>query len=297
MKPQWERRRIKKQGRTTKTTGRQVTKWQSVHTYQKRISLGYSIERALSEPDDSAAVRDHKGNSYPTIQSMCEAYGITASLYNSRIRRGKSLQEALETPLEDQRVEYEGLTYSSLKELAEKKNINAGTLRSRIKMGWSLDEAVTGIKRSRIYIDHTGKEYPSQKEMCSAYGIEPSVYQGRIRQGWTVEQALTNTPPQKLQKPRRRTDHKGNEYPDLTALCQAYGISVSTYQKRISMGMNIEEALTSTEPVFDIVDHNGKKYDIVKEMCEVYGISTASYYAGIRRGKSLADILKRSGNK
>lgn len=263
----------------------------SVHTYQKRVSLGYSIERALSEPDDSAAVRDHKGNSYPTIQSMCEAYGITASLYNSRIRRGKSLQEALETPLEDQSVEYEGITYSSLKELAEKKNINAGTLRSRIKMGWSLDEAVTGIKRSRIYIDHTGKEYPSQKEMCSAHGIEPSVYQGRIRQGWTVEQALTNTPPQKLQKPRRRTDHKGNEYPDLAAMCQAYGISVSTYQKRISMGMNIEEALTSTEPVFDVIDHNGNKYDTVKAMCEAYGISTASYYAGIKRGKPLADIL------
>jgi len=39
MKPQWEKRRIKKQGRTTKTTGRQVTKWQSVHTHQKLLYM------------------------------------------------------------------------------------------------------------------------------------------------------------------------------------------------------------------------------------------------------------------
>ena len=162
----------------------------SVHTYQKRISKGYSLERALTEPDDSVSITDHKGNSYPTIQSMCAAYGISVSLYTSRIKRGKSIMEALETPIEDNSVEYDGKTYASLKDLAHEFNINAGTLRSRLKLGWSLEEAITGVKKSRVCYDHLGKEYKSQKEMCQAYGIEPATYQGRIKNGWTVEKAL-----------------------------------------------------------------------------------------------------------
>ena len=85
----------------------------SVHTYQKRVSKGLSLEMALTEPDDSVAITDHKGNSYPTIQSMCAAYGIDLSLYYSRIRRGKSVAEALETPLEDNSVIYAGKTETS----------------------------------------------------------------------------------------------------------------------------------------------------------------------------------------
>lgn len=162
----------------------------SVHTYQKRISKGYSLEKALTEPDDSVTIVDHKGNSYPTIQSMCAAYGISLSLYNSRIKRGKSIAEALETPIEDNSVEYAGKTYPSLKDLAKEYNINAGTLRSRLKLEWTLEEAITGVKKSRACYDHLGKEYKSQKEMCQAYGIEPATYQGRIKSGWTVEQAL-----------------------------------------------------------------------------------------------------------
>lgn len=165
----------------------------SVHTYQKRISKGYTLERALTEPDDAVAVTDHKGNTYPTIQSMCAAYGISLSLYFSRIKRGKSIAETLETPIEDNSVAYAGKTYPSLKDLAAEFNINAGTLRSRIKLGWTLEEAITGIKKNRACYDHLGKEYRSQKEMCQAYGVKPEVYQGRIKSGWSIEQALLNT--------------------------------------------------------------------------------------------------------
>lgn len=165
----------------------------SVHTYQKRISKGFTLEKALTESDDTVAVTDHKGNTYPTIQSMCAAYGISLSLYFSRIKRGKSIAEVLETPIEDNSVEYAGKTYPSLKELAEAFNINAGTLRSRIKLGWTLEEAVTGIKKSKACYDHLGKEYRSQKEMCQTYGVKPEVYQSRIKSGWSIEQALLNT--------------------------------------------------------------------------------------------------------
>ena len=162
----------------------------SVHTYQKRISKGYSLEMALTEQDDYTPITDHKGNSYPTIQSMCAAYGISLSLYNSRIKRGKSLAAALETPVEKNSVEYAGKTYASLKDLAIAYNINVGTFQSRVKSGWTLEEAVTGVKLSRAYYDHLGKEYKSQKDMCKAYGVEPATYQARIKRGWTVERAL-----------------------------------------------------------------------------------------------------------
>ncbi|MBR3602820.1 MAG: hypothetical protein IKL49_10925 [Lachnospiraceae bacterium] len=123
------------------------TAWNiSVHSYQRRISQGYSRERALTEPDDFISITDHKGNSFPTIQSMCAAYGISTALYTTRIKRGKSISEALETPIEDNSVEYNGKTYASMKDLAKEHNISVGTLKSRLKYGWSLEEAVSGVK-------------------------------------------------------------------------------------------------------------------------------------------------------
>ena len=123
------------------------TAWNvSVHTYQRRISQGYSRERALTEADDFIYITDHKGNGFLTIQSMCAAYGISTALYTSRIKRGKSIAEALEMPIEDNRVEYNGKTYASMKDLAKEHNISVGTLKSRLKYGWSLEEAVTGVK-------------------------------------------------------------------------------------------------------------------------------------------------------
>ena len=123
------------------------TAWNiSVHSYQRRISQGYSRERALTEPDDFISITDHKGNNFPTIQSMCAAYGISTALYTTRIKRGKSISEALETPIEDNSVEYNGKTYASMKDLAKEHNISVGTLKSRLKYGWSLEEAVSGVK-------------------------------------------------------------------------------------------------------------------------------------------------------
>lgn len=39
---------------------------------------------------------DHKGITYESIKEMCDAYGVSPTLYLKRIERGWSHQEALE---------------------------------------------------------------------------------------------------------------------------------------------------------------------------------------------------------
>ena len=167
-----------------------------VATYMYRRNHGWDIKSALTTPlngkpeTDAMPFTDHKGNRYPTLQSMCSAYGIRPALYSSRINRGKSIAEALETPIENRGVEYAGKTYPSLKELAKEYNLTANTIRARLWLGWTLEEAITEHVTNRVSYDHLGKRYQTQKEMCQAYGVEYTTFRKRLKLGWTTEQAL-----------------------------------------------------------------------------------------------------------
>jgi hypothetical protein len=52
------------------------------------------------------------------------------------------------------------------------------------------------------------------------------------------------------------TDHLGNEYPSITAMCKAYNIPTQTYGMRIKQGWSVKDALTTPkgEPRLDTPD-------------------------------------------
>ena len=49
----------------------------------------------------SKTVSDHLGNVYPSIQAMCDKYGIKRQLYRKRIMLGWSQEQALSIPILD----------------------------------------------------------------------------------------------------------------------------------------------------------------------------------------------------
>lgn len=71
--------------------------------YIQRIKHGWSLEEALTSNRNrltrGTPSTDHLGNTYPSQASMLEYWGINRSTFNSRLRSGKTLEEALsETP-------------------------------------------------------------------------------------------------------------------------------------------------------------------------------------------------------
>lgn len=90
-------------------------------------------------------------------------------------------------------------------------------------------------------------------------------------------------------------DHLGNEYRSQTAMCETYHISKQAFQRRLSNGWTLKEALTTPpggeHTVYRAHDHTGKGYKTKEDMCRAYGISQSTYNKRKEKGMSLKNIL------
>lgn len=70
-----------------------------------RLKDGWSIEDALTTPVNAkwrqpqgTPSKDHLGKIYPSIQTMCKAWGINGWTFSIRLNKGWSIEKALTTP-------------------------------------------------------------------------------------------------------------------------------------------------------------------------------------------------------
>ena len=256
---------------------------------------------------------DHLGNKYSSLKDMCAFYGISVSTYKARIKRGWSVQDALEKPLTKYSCrDYLGNEFASKKAMCDAYNIDYRVFQARIKNeNWSLEKALTTPVRDDSCVDHLGNKFNSISDMCSFYKIDPSCYKKRIRSGWSVENALTmpsgsKNPLSKIWNEKKSPaskeckDHKGNEYPSFKAMCNAYNMSPNTvYARMTKYKWPLEKALTTPlgegrrvrRDGISCRDMNGTIYPSVSAMCKKYGVSRSHYQKRIDLGFSLCDAL------
>ena len=167
----------------------------SIDMVNRRLKAGYSLKDALTIPKGQLPntlklyieSTDHKGNKYHSKTDMCKAYGVTLDHFDNRIKRGYTLQEALEGkfPFKD----HKGNAYKTAKEMCKHYGITYSIYRGRLNKGWSQEKALE--TPTRTVTDHKGNIYANDTEMAKAYGINPILYRSRKRYGWSVERALT----------------------------------------------------------------------------------------------------------
>lgn len=63
----------------------------------KRWGLQKTLETPVREKNSSLVVKDHLGNRFKNKREMCKYWGISHETYYTRIRRGWTLKETLET--------------------------------------------------------------------------------------------------------------------------------------------------------------------------------------------------------
>jgi len=102
--------------------------------------------------------RDNKLITYnsktQTVSQWADELGLNYCVLNGRLRKGWSIERALESKLyaEDKSsimITYNGET-KNISQWIKKLNVNAGLLRTRIKRGWSIEDALT-IKKYGKY--------------------------------------------------------------------------------------------------------------------------------------------------
>lgn len=91
---------------------------------------------------------------------------------------------------------------------------------------------------------------------------------------------------------KKATDHKGNVYESIAAMCRAYNISEFTFSGRLKKGWSLEKALTEPIHTNKVCDADGKEFDSIKDMCRYHHVTEKTFSDRKKRGLSLADCLK-----
>ncbi len=252
-------------------------------------------------------VFDHLGNKYASLTAMCSAYGIGRETFKRRIDRGMSIEKALTKP---KITDHLGNQYSTISEMCKAYDIPPYLYGSRLKQGFTQERALT--ERKADVVDHLGNHYRTKKEMCSKYKICLRVFIAREKKGWPLKKILEtpqNYHPKTcsgtdINKPGYRiSDHLGNRFRSIEAMCRYYGINSRAYHARIRTGWSLERALTTpiapnkrafeeyVPPVMIIKDHLGNQYDSELEMCKHYNVGVYTYRKRIQEGLSVEEAL------
>jgi hypothetical protein len=139
--------------------------------------------------------------------------------------------------------------------------------------------------------DGSGERFDTTREMCRAHGVSEAAYYGRIRRGVPKDEALR--PEHRGDRGIACTDHLGNGYASVAAMCRAYGMDRSAFEIRNRLGWDLETALT--KPVAgrpsEAEDHLGNIYPSISAMCRTYGVKQNVFYNRLRYGWTLEEAL------
>ncbi len=222
--------------------------------YFRRIRDGWSLEKALTTPVKTnkitTGVKDHLGNTFTTIDDMCQFWNISKKQYMINIRNNCSIEKAL-TTVTTWTVckDHLGNIYKSINEMARTYGTNKTTIRSRIELGWTLKEILTKpqkIVKTYKCKDHKGNEFANKKTMLDHYGINETTFDYRRNTlGLSLKDALEQNNCHIISC----TDHKGNHFDTIQNLCAYWNINTSSYHHRYNrLHWSIEKTLTTISP-------------------------------------------------
>lgn len=238
--------------------------------------------------DKNPITIDHTGREFGTQKEMLDFWGITMDVFWRRRKKGLSLEECLTKGRRQPAYDHLGNKYANKSEMARRYGISVKTMNNRLKSGWPLEKALTApiVDQSIPVKDHLGKEYRSAKAMAAEYGVQPSsLRQNLFDRNLPPEQAIFGA--------RHVRDHEGNVFKSECAMCQYYGVTQPLYQKRVSEGMSIKDALLTPGQQTSIpcTDHLGNGYASISSMCAAYGIDFTTYTARLKKGWSVEKAL------
>lgn len=225
---------------------------------EKLLAAGFSLEDVLTKKEGvyntGRVQKDHLGNTFIGLKSMCDHYKITTSAYYQRLRAGWTLEETLTTPIGEHTKkgvsckDHLGNEFPSIGDMIKHYGITRTVYGYRKKLKWTLEDILTTpLKEQDKIEDHLGNKYESIHEMASKYPCKTSeTYRSRRKIGMSVEKALMTPIAKRIYRQSRECqDHLGKNFETLKAMCDHYEIEPNTYKARRRRGMSVEEALTT----------------------------------------------------
>ena len=112
-----------------------------------RLEHGMTLEQALEDIDYRAcAVRDYKGNIYPTVVEFAKAYGFSGTGYVYKLLQVMSFEQISEYRVKSRSYQSKLVAqeygFNSLKELLKSIGLSRNTYQNRIMKGMPIKQAL-----------------------------------------------------------------------------------------------------------------------------------------------------------
>lgn len=303
--------------------------------YLVKSDEGVSLSDILSKPSEFYTYRlyrDAFGSYFKDLDTMCSIYEVDKYEYLKRIAMGWCVGAALsKTGGKTPRTEYVPFTeeeaedYRDRCRLAKKSSDRLKScisvhyiekrcneirykdrkiMKSRKLDGLTIIDNGNLVTRKvncngRACVDFNGKEFVSVAAMCRYYKIDPDVFYRRKEKGFSLKDCLT-ADKYSLRKKEDftdvcYTDHNGDKYETLEAMCTHWGITEELYKFRIKKGYSVMEALCyNSATTAPFVDFMGNKFKNVDEICEYHDVNCNLFIENYNNGVDIKTCLASS---
>lgn len=139
--------------------------------------------------------KDHLGNPFKDLVSLCRYWGIDYEVVKDRIDKGWAVTTAIRDLVDPyaQVMDHLGNTYDTIREMCSKWGISIDVYNKRMyTKAWELEKTLTtpAMERNVLTVDHLGNEFKSPTEMCKHYGVSYRTYKRKLEKGVALEGIL-----------------------------------------------------------------------------------------------------------
>lgn len=207
----------------------------------------------------------YDGITYPSIQALGAALGISAIMVLKRLKKGWCIEDAVRTaefhePDDSNTVEYKGKRYL-YGDLSKICGLPSRLIAKRHRnRGWDIERAMfTPANAHRKTYEWDGKEFDSIKELAEYTQLPLRLLNKRIcNLGWPVERAVTED----VGAWRQWIEWKG-ERRLLAEVATEHGTNCRLVVKRMARGWSLEKAVTTPASEFAAqVEYKGETYSV-----------------------------------
>lgn len=235
-------------------------------------------------------VKDHKGNWYPNKIKMCKAYGIDYMLFSERMKRGWSIRQCLETPIEHGCcvIDHEGNQFHSEEEMADAWGINYSAYTYRRKRGWTLEEALTIPK----FQAKNKERLVSAIQDLDVDDLEEAIRLFRQTYHRDIKKHNRRRRVHKSGPVTSCHDHCGNAFSSRKDMCEYWHISFTVFNNRTHDMWPLEYALTYPKGQYcAFYDHCGNEFRSIAKMCKFWNVPQSEFCDRMNDGWGLERSL------
>lgn len=226
-------------------------------------------------------------NETRTMMEWSELLGINYGTLKGRIKRGWTVEEAFETPINPTYERYDPIVMDdkvfSVSELAKTTGISRAGIRGRIRSGMSPDQllATCNLQHHPITWNNQTRNI---SDWARSVGMSPDNLMRRLDLGWDFERAITT--PIKTPQFADVLDNK-----PLQHVAADVGINPNTLTNRLKAGMDLDTAIaTPVKEQRGPISFNGRTMTL-KAWADEFGIQDRTLGNRLARGWSVEKAL------